>query len=410
MLAYLEKQLGHNDLLCWLLRVLLFVSWLLIPAKGYDFYQLAAASVPPSDSIRILDPRSDNKLWFGYLKVLNRHIHEAERLGDGYGPDNYFKALRHLDDWAAAHHSKVSPDTLEPLMRLNSINIQARRFSWQDVERAQKRYGYYRQCAEVTPAEYRAFFQTVGGYLLSLYLWTLPFIFLTYLLRILPEGSPEQTFRQDGWEAVWAVLLWPVFYSNYPFNIFRRALAEAELRREGALFRPLRQAERETVQTVSASAGQFNVWRIARRLLPTERSLAVAFMATMLCWVFLPLLLVRTAQAETEQPRWASDQHCSQTAFSSAQHQLDHPPIADSPPAALPPIPPTPDRAQPLRWHLVRRIGVVRFLTRAVEHVPLFSFGWPITAVDNQRRRDHAYVVHHARPVRFHHRLVGQPG
>ncbi|EKD23648.1 MAG: hypothetical protein ACD_81C00205G0001 [uncultured bacterium] len=123
-----------------------------------------------------------------------------------------------------------------------------------------------------------------------LYLRTIFLILALYAVRMAQRRGILETILAGKMECVKAVIVWPAYFLQYPYNIIREIRVEAELRRMGDVFRRLKTDERLLARAI-ADSGQYEQHLQSLRVCHKgmeHRSLLVALIPALVLYIVLP--------------------------------------------------------------------------------------------------------------------------
>ncbi len=270
----IEKFLDDWSIVIKPLLVIAWVLWgLQLSGPIKEIFREIGEDWRESQSVKI-DWEAENKAKNELLQLGNELIAKAEKEKETYSPKDYFNDLRLLRE-KEAYSFHVFPaqsfvhHVAGNLQQISNRNIDRGLYTMKDVDResvAFKRWWEERLAvingreqfdAQVKGITLREFLL----FLITLYLRTLPLVAVYYLIRMAQRRGILETILAGKSNFITAVLLFPFFFSKYPFNIIKEIRVEAELRRIKQLFRVLNAKELKTIRQI-ANSPQYDQWLV----------------------------------------------------------------------------------------------------------------------------------------------------
>lgn len=256
----------------------------------------------------------------------------AEKLGGKYSPHDYFEDLKEVRLKEQEIKNLVGrrgiTGATTNLFGLSWKNIGNGNYSTADVDIARTAFENWEKMGFVEPQFppsddnfWKINSSKILKYLSVFYLRTMFLVFFYYLVRMTLRRGILETFLADKKRFLFAILLWPWFFSRYPFNIINEIKVEAELRRMGNLFRRLSMTERKLVREVAASS-DFENWITAFRLNnQMRRSMAIVILPTIIMYLFAPTVTdAKTMYHQNRDgPRIENSIHCNNLDLTNVQ-------------------------------------------------------------------------------------------
>lgn len=248
----------------WALRIFLFILFILWACQ-------LAGSI--KDSMKKNIERSKNWDYNKACEVMQEFYEfrgelykKALEKGKDYSPSMYFADIaaieREEEELKIEENSFfISRSHQNDFFELMRKNLIARHFTFDELENAREKYleenedlFYYRQglVHKIGPFNWSKVFPFV----LTFYLRTTLIMLFLYLVRLSERTSSTilGTILGDKKRFFFAIILWPIYFFKYPYNVVREIRVEAELRRLKGLFRVFSTKEIKLVREIANSA------------------------------------------------------------------------------------------------------------------------------------------------------------
>ncbi len=382
----LESYLRRNDwLLPWLRLglVLLFLFWVI---PGTWLARDLISTLRKDAAYQRAHPYSKAK-QLAANAFADQCLVRARKLGDAYGPKEYFTDLMAIHDHSVGVF--LAHDRIGQMQMVLTRNRNAGRVS-------EREFKIYQQISlkHLDPPDPEWVNKGTGPkilyWLVFAYLKMMLIAGFTYLLRMVDDRGILETVLADKRKFIFALFDWPHQWDKYPRNVVREIVVEAELRRIGGFFRRFNPIERLAIREIANAPDYQERLAALRQALQPEwqRGILLALLGTLFCLMFLP----RSQAKETVQSE-RSAVHTQDTRagpiLSLAESHPDHPESQNwSQTANLP---------EPVIWIRQKVIQLLaRFTTlarqevlRAIDHVPLL-IAWSFTQLFvDQAKGDH---------------------
>jgi hypothetical protein len=221
---------------------------------------------------RKIDWEAENRAKTEIIKLADGLVAKAESEGNSYGPKRYFEDLRMLYEREAKsiHVFSVGSLVFQTAGRLQQVsnrNINKGLYSWKDAAKESDIFVKWRKEQLAVIGERDQFDAQIRNitlrdllfWLVVLYFRTLPLVAIYYLVKMTQRRGILETVLAGKSNFFIAILLWPIFYGRYPFNVIREIRVEAELRRIKGLFRIMGAKELKTIRQI-ANGSNYEQW------------------------------------------------------------------------------------------------------------------------------------------------------
>lgn len=252
---------------------ILVILWVL-----WAFAQMDHVSFTTENGVSTMeiDRAVNGELVTFYEKILK----EAEEKGWAYSAKDYFTDYRRIkEEWhflkkkyPGTRHLGIGSYGPTSPMGLLQRKIESNRIrgivSEKDISREAELFSQWERSGGVVGDEavkefhgldFKSKVKKFSKWFLVLYLRSLPFVVLWYLIRMCKCRGILETILAGKRKFVLAILAWPILFWRYPFNVLRLIRVEAELRRTGNLFRHFSLSEKLFVQKI-ANSEDFKGW------------------------------------------------------------------------------------------------------------------------------------------------------
>jgi hypothetical protein len=232
---------------------------------------------------------ADQKAMQEMFKLGNELEKEANRLGENYGPKEYFADLKKIREKELSLRTMSSMITVNNLQSKIWENEKKGKFTTEQIRAEAEKFSDWNKDKISHRDEFKKSLtlDKFINWLSTMYLRTCLLVVLFYLTNMADRRGILETFLADKAKFVYSILLWPIFFFKYPVNVIREIRVEAELRRFKDLFRKLSPKELILVREV-ANSSNYYCWLNQNRR--HQRGLILALTATLFIHLLLPSL------------------------------------------------------------------------------------------------------------------------
>ncbi len=295
----------------WALRITILILcfvWVVPVWKPYVAISRAERLATVKNPQRCLGDR-EIQAQKDYFKLRDELVANAKAQGIHYGPEQYFKDLKRFNEKARyGECAVINFSGVTEFQQYLNRNIDKGYYKMEDLEKYRAPYetwAFAEDHKRSGPSPFRSMnvaetMWWLVWFMVSVYWKGLALALVLYLARM-GEGAERYTKQHEGTLSIFlddkikffiAVILWPKYLFVYPYNVKRRVLVTAELRRLGLKFRRLTKAERKLISRLTnADDKAFQDWRTAFRKdheKDFRRSFARALFVTLLIILLTP--------------------------------------------------------------------------------------------------------------------------
>jgi len=225
--------------------VLVWVFW------GLQVFSPLVSSIK-EESIKKIDCQAEMEARKELCRLGEELVLKAEKEGASYSPKRYFEDLRRLREKERLYNALTSR-TVVQLQQILRKNVKKNLYSYGEISEEAKAYRFWIEDSEIKAAQEEITLNGFLSWLAALYFRTIPLAILYYLTRMAQEKGILETILAGKRRLLTSVLLWPVFFGKYPFNVVREIRVEAELRRIKSMFRVLKPGELKIIRQIANS-------------------------------------------------------------------------------------------------------------------------------------------------------------
>jgi len=381
----------------WLFRVVLFALF---------FFWACQLAGPAKESMK--KNAESYKNWdFNKARETMQEFYEfrgelydkAKAKGNNYSPSMYFTDVAAIEkkekELKVNENPYFQPQSCQnEFYNLMITNMIRGHFTRENLEEAKEKFRKENQRAysqqlgfayKIKPVDW----SKAPSWIKTFYLRVTWIVLILYLIRVAERsGTILGTILADKKKFLLAILLWPVYFFKYPYNVVREIRVEAELRRLKGLFRVFTVKESRLVREV-ANSSYYKQWLFEFRLQNRgsfKRGLFLALMATL----FLHLLVLSTPRASEKRVRSPGLMFCQAKVQNETQQNLTEDTTEDNNPVEEWGIPPEIGLPDPPLLMIT-----VKFLKQIVQsrqpdtidRIPRTSLFGNLTRVINQTRK-----------------------
>lgn len=222
---------------------------------------------------------------------------KAKALGKEYTPEKYFRDLRIL--YEKAEEADMTPGIfstsgIQEVIRKNigyknindqrTMEVEAKKFSiWNENQISHR--------DEVTLPTLEGF----KNWSLSFYLRTMLLLTISYVTKMACRKGILETILASKAKFIASIILWPAFFTKYPYNVIREIRVEAELRRFKDLFKKFSPKKIALVREI-ANGSNYHSWLNQKR--GYNHGLFIALTITICLHIFATPVRAQTPVSE----------------------------------------------------------------------------------------------------------------